>query len=245
MNYADFYQQSIDDPQAFWGNEAQRIDWHKPYSQVLDYSRPPFAKWFVGGQTNLCYNAVDRWLATQADKPALIAISTETNSEKIYSFSELDREVNRAAAIMQTLGVTKGDRVLIYMPMIAEAAFAMLACARIGAIHSVVFGGFAAHSLATRIDDAQPKLIVSADAGSRAGKSVAYKPLLDEAIALAEYKPAKVLLVNRGLIAMNMVADRDVDYAPLRAQHIDAQVPVTWLESNDPSYVLYLSLIHI
>ncbi|HCN89735.1 MAG TPA: propionate--CoA ligase [Oxalobacteraceae bacterium] len=241
MNYADFYQQSIDDPQAFWGNEAQRIDWHKPYSQVLDYSRPPFAKWFVGGQTNLCYNAVDRWLATQADKPALIAISTETNSEKIYSFSELDREVNRAAAIMQTLGVTKGDRVLIYMPMIAEAAFAMLACARIGAIHSVVFGGFAAHSLATRIDDAQPKLIVSADAGSRAGKSVAYKPLLDEAIALAEYKPAKVLLVNRGLIAMNMVADRDVDYAPLRAQHIDAQVPVTWLESNDPSYVLYTS----
>jgi len=241
MKYADFYQQSIDDPHTFWDNEAQRIDWHKPYSQVLDYSRPPFAKWFVGGQTNLCYNAVDRWLATQADQPALIAISTETNSEKIYSFSELHREVNRAAAIMRTLGVTKGDRVLIYMPMIAEAAFAMLACARIGAIHSVVFGGFAAHSLATRIDDAQPKLIVSADAGSRAGKSVAYKPLLDEAIALAEYKPAKVLLVNRGLMPMNLIAERDVDYAALRAQHINAEVPVTWLESNDPSYILYTS----
>ena len=241
MKYADFYQQSIDDPQAFWGNEAQRIDWHKPYSQVLDYSRPPFAKWFVGGQTNLCYNATDRWLATQGDQPALIAISTETNSEKVYSFSELHREVNRAAAIMQALGVTKGDRVLIYMPMIAEAAFAMLACARIGAIHSVVFGGFAAHSLATRIDDALPKLIVSADAGSRAGKSVAYKPLLDEAITLAAHKPAKVLLVNRGLMPMNVIADRDVDYAALRAQHIDAQVPVTWLESNDPSYILYTS----
>ena len=207
MNYAEFYQQSIDDPQTFWGNEAQRIDWHKPYAQVLDYSHPPFAKWFVGGQTNLCHNAIDRWLATRGDQPALIAISTEIDSEKVYSFSELHREVNRTAAIMQALGVTKGDRVLIYMPMIAEAAFAMLACARIGAIHSVVFGGFAAHSLATRIDDAQPKLIVSADAGSRAGKSVAYKPLLDEAIALASHKPAKVLLVDRGLMSMNMVAE--------------------------------------
>ena len=241
MKYADFYQQSIDDPQTFWGKEAQRIDWHKPYSKVLDYSRPPFAKWFVGGQTNLCYNATDRWLATQGDQPALIAISTETNSEKVYSFSELHREVNRAAAIMQALGVIKGDRVLIYMPMIAEAAFAMLACARIGAIHSVVFGGFAAHSLATRIDDALPKLIVSADAGSRAGKSVAYKPLLDEAITLAAHKPAQVLLVDRGLMPMNLVADRDVDYAALRARHMDANVPVTWLDSNDPSYILYTS----
>ena len=179
MSYAAFYQQSIQEPATFWDQEAKLIDWKEPYTQVLDYSRPPFAKWFVGGQTNLCYNAVDRWLATQADKPALIAISTETNTEKVYSFAELDREVQRMAAIMLDLGVVQGDRVLIYMPMVAEAAFAMLACARIGAVHSVVFGGFASKSLSTRIDDAKPVLIVSADAGMRGGKAVPYKPLLD------------------------------------------------------------------
>jgi propionyl-CoA synthetase len=241
MNYADFYRQSITDPAGFWANESKSIDWHQPFTRVLDYDKSPFAKWFVGGQTNLCYNAVDRWVATQGDKPALIAISTETNTEKVYSFSELQAEVSRAAAIMLSLGVAKGDRVLIYMPMIAEAAFAMLACARIGAIHSVVFGGFASHSLASRIDDAKPKLIVSADAGSRGGKSVAYKPLLDEAIRLATHKPANVLLVNRGLVPMEMVANRDVDYAAQRTKHIDAKVPVTWLESNEPSYILYTS----
>ncbi|MGZ3240136.1 MAG: propionate--CoA ligase [Burkholderiaceae bacterium] len=241
MKFADFYRQSITEPADFWDNEAQRIDWHQPYTQVLDYSKPPFTKWFVGGKTNLCHNAVDRWVATQGDKPALIAISTETNTEKIYTFKELQAEVSRTAAIMLSLGVTKGDRVLIYMPMIAEATFAMLACARIGAIHSVVFGGFAAHSLATRIDDAKPKLVVSADAGSRGGKSVAYKPLLDEAIKLAEHKPSNVLLVNRGLMPMEMVAGRDVDYATQRTKQFDSNVPVTWLESNEPSYILYTS----
>ncbi|CAN5142472.1 propionate--CoA ligase [soil metagenome] len=241
MSYAEFHQKSIADPQAFWTEEAKRIDWHTPFAQVLDYTNPPFARWFVGGETNLCHNAVDRWVASQADKPALIAISTETNSEKIFSFSELQAEVNRTAAIMQSLGVVKGDRVLIYMPMIAEAAFAMLACSRIGAIHSVVFGGFAANSLATRIDDAKPKLIVSADAGSRGGNSIAYKPLLDEAIRLATHQPNHVLLVNRGLAPMTMKAGRDVDYSALREKFIDAQVPITWLESNEPSYVLYTS----
>ncbi len=241
MSYAEFYKKSIDDPQTFWGKEAEQIDWHQPYSQVLDYSKPPFAKWFVGGQTNLCHNAVDRWLETQADKPALIAISTETNTEKVYSFAELSREVQRTAAIMQSLGVGKGDRVLIYMPMVAEAAFAMLACARIGAIHSVVFGGFASNSLATRIDDAKPKLIVSVDAGSRGGKRIPYKPLLDAAIELSEHKPAHVLMVNRGLSEMANVAGRDVDYATARQQHFDAQVPMTWLDSCDPSYILYTS----
>ena len=241
MNFTDFYKQSIDNPQAFWGNEAKLIDWNEPFSEVLDYSRPPFARWFVGGKTNLCHNAVDRWVATQPDKAALIAISTETNSEKVYSFRELQAEVMRAAAMMQSLGVGKGDRVLIYMPMIAEAAFAMLACARIGAIHSVVFGGFASNSLATRIDDAKPKLIVSADAGSRGGKAVAYKPLLDEAIRLSQHKPDHVLLVNRGLVPMESVQGRDVDYALLREQHMHAQVSVVWLESNEPSYILYTS----
>ncbi|AZP11106.1 propionate--CoA ligase [Undibacterium parvum] len=241
MTYAAFYQQSIQEPATFWDQEAKLIDWKEPYTQVLDYSRPPFAKWFVGGQTNLCYNAVDRWLATQADKAALIAISTETNTENVYSFAELDREVQRMAAIMLGLGVVQGDRVLIYMPMVAEAAFAMLACARIGAVHSVVFGGFASKSLATRIDDAKPVLIVSADAGMRGGKAVPYKPLLDEAITLAQHKPAKVLLIDRGLDPMPLVAGRDVAYATLREQHLDAKVPVTWLESNAISYILYTS----
>jgi propionyl-CoA synthetase len=241
MSYQDFYRKSIKDPQAFWASEAQAIDWIEPFSQVLDYSKPPFTKWFVGGKTNLCHNAVDRWVKTQADKPALIAISTETNTEQVYSFAELQREVMRTAAMMQSLGVGKGDRVLIYMPMIPEAAFAMLACARVGAIHSVVFGGFAANSLATRIDDAKPKLIVSADAGSRGGKAVAYKPLLDEAIGLATHKPSNVLLVNRGLMPMDKVAGRDVDYAKLREKHMHAGVPVTWLESNETSYILYTS----
>jgi propionyl-CoA synthetase len=209
---------------------------------VLDYSRPPFAKWFVGGETNLCYNAVDRHLKDRPDQNALIFISTETDTEKTYSFSELHAEVNRCAAMMQGLGVGKGDRVLIYMPMIPEACFAMLACARIGAIHSVVFGGFASHSLASRIDDASPKLVISADAGSRAGKVVAYKPLLDEAIRLAKFPPQKVILVNRGLDPdMARVAGRDLDWAELRAQHMNAQVPCVWLESNEPSYILYTS----
>jgi len=241
MNYAQFHQQSITDAEAFWKEEAKRIDWQQPFDKVLDHSRPPFAKWFVGGQTNLCHNAVDRWLAGQGDAAALIAISTETNTEKTYTFRELHAEVNRMAAIMLSLGVTRGDRVLIYMPMIAEAVFAMLACARIGAIHSVVFGGFASSSLATRIDDATPKLIVSADAGSRGGRAIAYKPLLDEAIALASHKPERALLVDRKLMPLNLVAGRDVDYASERERHIDAQVPVTWLESNEPSYILYTS----
>jgi len=241
MNFADFYKESINHPQAFWAQEATLIDWHTPFAQVLDYSKAPFAKWFIGGQTNLCYNAVDRWVATQGDAAALIAISTETNTEKVYSFKELQTEINRMAAIMQALDVGKGDRVLIYMPMIAEAAIAMLACARIGAIHSVVFGGFASHSLAMRIDDAQPKLIVSADAGSRGGKPIPYKPLLDAAIDLAGSKPNHVLMIDRGLAPLVPVAGRDVDYATLRAQHMDAQVPVTWLESNEPSYILYTS----
>ncbi|MFN5099363.1 MAG: propionate--CoA ligase [Burkholderiaceae bacterium] len=240
-----FYQKSINDPDAFWTEQAKRIDWHKPFEQVCDYSRPPFAKWFVGGETNLCHNAVDRWAKTQGDQPALIAITTETADgspvEKVWTYQQLLREIERMAAIMQSLGVEKGDRVLIYMPMIAEATFAMLACARIGAIHSVVFGGFAANSLATRINDAQPKLIVSADAGSRGGKAIPYKPLLDEAVELASHKPQHVLLVNRHLAEMNRVVGRDIDYAAQRELHIDAQVPVTWLKSDDISYVLYTS----
>ncbi|HRK38596.1 MAG TPA: propionate--CoA ligase [Burkholderiaceae bacterium] len=240
-SYVDFFRRSIDDRDGFWAEQATLIDWHKPFDQVCDYSNPPFAKWFPGGLTNLCHNAVDRHLATRPDQNALIFVSTETNTEKAYSFRELHAEVNRMAAILKDLGVSKGDRVLIYMPMIAEACFAMLACVRIGAIHSVVFGGFASHALASRIDDAQPKVIISADAGMRGGKSVPYKHLLDEAISLSANKPAKVLMINRGLADLAPVAGRDEDYATMRAARMDAQVPCEWVDSTHPSYILYTS----
>ncbi|WP_202759373.1 propionate--CoA ligase [Delftia acidovorans] len=239
--FDDFHRRSIEERDAFWAEQARRIDWHVPPHRICDYDNPPFARWFVGGQTNLCHNAVDRHLAERADQNALIAISTETGTEKVYTYRELHAEVQRMAAVLQSLGVQKGDRVQIYMPMIAEAAFAMLACARLGAIHSVVFGGFASAALASRIDDAEPKVIISADAGSRGGRVVAYKPLLDEALQLASHKPAAVLIVDRGLAPAPMRAGRDHDWASLRALHADAQVACTWVESTDPSYTLYTS----
>jgi propionyl-CoA synthetase len=240
-SYADFHRRSIEDRDAFWAEQAALVDWHTPFEQVCDYTHPPFAKWFVGGRTNLCHNAVDRHLAARAAQNALIFVSTETHQERVYSFAELHAEVQRMAASLQALGVRKGDRVLVYMPMIPEAAFAMLACARIGAIHSVVFGGFASVSLASRIDDAEPVVVVSADAGSRGGKVVPYKPLLDEAISLAAHKPAKVLMVDRGLAPFPRVAGRDEDYAALREQHRHTAVPCEWVESTHPSYTLYTS----
>ena len=240
-HYADFHRRSIDERDAFWAEQARLIDWQTPPQQVCDYSNPPFAKWFVGGTTNLCHNAVDLHLAARGQQNALVAISTETNTERAYSYAELHQEVQRMAACLQALGVKQGDRVLIYMPMIAEAAFAMLACTRIGAIHSVVFGGFASSSLATRIEDAQPVVIVSADAGSRGGKVVPYKPLLDDAIELSAHKPAAVLMVNRGLAPANLRAGRDHDWATLRASHMDTLVPCVWIESTQPSYTLYTS----
>ncbi|OBY84673.1 propionate--CoA ligase [Delftia sp. JD2] len=239
--FDDFHRRSIEERDAFWAEQARRIDWYVPPQRICDYDNPPFARWFVGGQTNLCHNAVDRHLAERADQNALIAISTETGTEKVYTYRELHAEVQRMAAVLQSLGVQKGDRVQIYMPMIAEAAFAMLACARLGAIHSVVFGGFASAALASRIDDAEPKVIISADAGSRGGRVVAYKPLLDEALQLASHKPAAVLIVDRGLAPAPMRAGRDHDWASLRALHADAQVACTWVESTDPSYTLYTS----
>jgi propionyl-CoA synthetase len=239
--YAEFHRRSLEDPDGFWAEQARLVDWERPFDTVCDASRPPFARWFVGGRTNLCHNAVDRHLAARAAQPALIHVSTETDSERVYTFAELHAEVQRMAAVLLSLGVGQGDRVLLYMPMVAEAAFAMLACARIGAIHSVVFGGFASVSLASRIDDAEPKVVVSADAGSRAGKVIAYKPLLDEAIALARHKPASVVLVDRGLAPMTMSAGRDHSYAALRERHLDAAVPCTWVESTHPSYTLYTS----
>ncbi len=240
-SYSDFYRRSIAEPESFWAEQAKLIDWGLPAKQICDYSQPPFAKWFVGGTTNLCHNAVDRHLLERPEQAALIFVSTETNRERVYTFRELHAEVQRMAAVMRDLGVQKGDRVLIYMPMIAEAAFAMLACARIGAIHSVVFGGFASGSLASRIEDASPRLIISADAGSRSGKVLEYKPLLDEAIRLSSHQPDAVLLVDRQLATMALTAGRDHLWGPLREQRLDTVVNCEWLEATHPSYTLYTS----
>ena len=240
--YKDFHRRSIDDPEGFWAEQAKLVHWEKPFGKVLDYSRPPFTRWFVGGETNLCFNAIDRHLAARADQKALIYVSTEVDEEKTFTYRELHAEVNRAAAMMQSLGVKQGDRVIIYMPMIPEACFAILACARLGAVHSVVFGGFAAASLAARIDDAKPALMITADGGSRMGKAVLYKSLVDASIKLSEHPPAKVLIYRRGLDPkMPTEAGRDVDWEKLAAQHANAEVPCAWLESNAPSYILYTS----
>jgi propionyl-CoA synthetase len=239
--YEDFYRRSIDEPDAFWAEQARLVDWQRPFDAVCDTSRPPFVTWFPGGTTNLCHNAVDRHAATHPARAALTWVSTEVDQERTWSFAQLKREVETMAASLLELGVTDGDRVLLYLPMIPEAAFAMLACARIGAIHSVVFGGFASASLATRIDDAEPTVIVSADAGSRGGKVMPYKPLLDGALALATHAPAKVLMVDRGLAAWDRTEGRDVAYADLRERHAEATVPCAWLESSHPSYTLYTS----
>ena len=189
----------------------------------------------------MCHNAVDRHLKDRPDQVALIAVSTETDTEQTYTFRELHTHVQTMAAALLDLGVRKGDRVLIYMPMVAEAAFAMLACTRIGAIHSVVFGGFASVSLASRIEDASPVVVVSADAGSRGGKVVPYKPLLDEALALSSHKPKAVLLVDRQLAPMAMTTGRDHSWASLQAKHQNAVVPCEWVDATHPSYTLYTS----
>ena len=161
MRYGEFHRRSLEERDSFWAEQATLIDWQRPFDHVLDYGNPPFARWFVGGRTNLCHNAVDRHLAALGSQPALIYVSTEVEQEQVYTFTQLHAEVQRMAACLLALGVQQGDRVLIYMPMVPEAVFAMLACVRIGAIHSVVFGGFASVSLASRIDDARPAVIVA------------------------------------------------------------------------------------
>jgi propionyl-CoA synthetase len=240
--YRDFHRRSLAERESFWAEEARLVHWEQPFDRVLDYSRPPFARWFVGGRTNLCYNAIDRHLPARGDQKALLWISTEVDETRSYTYRQLFDEVNRVAAMMRELGVGQGDRVIIYMPMIAEAAFAMLACARLGAIHSVVFGGFAAASLAARIDDAKPALMVTADGGSRMGKAVLYKSLVDESLKLAKHPPRKVLLFNRGLDqGLAVVPERDIDWKTLAERHPRAEVPCAWLESSEPSYILYTS----
>ena len=241
QRYAEFHRRSIEDRDSFWTEQARLIDWQRPFDSVLDYSRPPFARWFPGGTTNLCHNAVDRHLAVRGDQNALIWISTEVDKTEAFTYRQLHAEVNRTAAMMQSLGVKQGDRVIIYMPNMPEAVLAVLACARLGAVHSVVFGGFAAASLAARIDDARPVLMMTTDAGSRMGKVVRYKPLVDEAIRLSQHPPAKVLILDRGLDPDMPAGESDVDWKELASRYTNTQVPCAWLESSEPSYILYTS----
>jgi len=238
--YDDTYRKSIDDPEGFWGEVAQAVSWDKTWDKVLDATDPPEYHWFTGGKLNTCYNAVDRHVeAGHGEQLALIYDSPVTGQCRKYTFSQLQDQVSRLAGVLSSRGVGYGDRVIIYMPMVPEAAFAMLACARIGAVHSVVFGGFAANELAVRITDAKPKAVLSASCGIEPGRVVAYKPLLDEAISLAQSKPEFCVILQRPQLQAGMVEGRDVDWEQAMAEAPQqACVPV---EATDPLYILYTS----
>jgi propionyl-CoA synthetase len=238
--YQTAYDQSINAPNEFWGEAAEKISWVKRWDKVLDDSNPPFYRWFTGGQLNTCYNALDVHVENgRGDQAALIYDSPVTDTIKTYTYSELRDEVAQFAGALKTQGVEKGDRVIIYMPMIAEAAIAMLACARIGAVHSVVFGGFAANELATRINDAKPKVIVSASCGIEIKKVIPYKPLLDGAIDMAAFKPKACIILQRPMETAQMVAGRDIDWQEAIARSEPADC--TTVEATDPLYILYTS----
>nr|CRH04353.1 propionyl-CoA synthetase [Candidatus Magnetococcus massalia] len=239
--YEKMYKRSIKDRDAFWREQAELIHWEKPFETVLEYDNPPFANWYPDGETNLCYNAVDRHVAERGDQDAIIWVSTEVEQEKTITYNELYRQVNEYAALLRDMGVAKGDRVVIYLPMIAEVIPFMLGCVRIGAIHSVVFGGFASSALASRIDDASPKVIVTADAGIRGGKVVPYKPLLDEALKQIKVDRPKVVLLNRSLDKDLHMGDGDYDFATEIAKQAGANVDPVWVPSSHPSYILYTS----
>ncbi len=238
--YAETYRRSLERPEEFWAEAAEAIDWERRWDRVLDVSRPPFYRWFPGARLNTCWNAVDRHVAAgRGERVALIWDSPVTGQVRHFTYRELRDEVARLAGVLASLGVVKGDRVLIYMPMVPEAAFAMLACARIGAIHSVVFGGFAAHELATRIDDAKPRVILSASCGIEVSRIVPYKPLLDTAIAEARAKPEHCVILQRPMCAAELVPGRDHDWHELAAEARPAEcVPVL---ATDPLYILYTS----
>ena len=239
MGYKAIYDRSMSDPDAFWADAARLIDWIKPWDRVLDDSTPPFYHWFSGAELNTCYNAVDRHVATRGDQAAIIHDSPVTNSQEVITYRQLQERVSRFAGALRDLGVTKGDRVIIYMPMVPEALIAMLGCARIGAIHSVVFGGFSARELATRIDDAKPKVMVAGSCGIETNRVVHYKPLLDEAINIANHKPERCILYQRPQEPGTLVPGRDIGWAEAvaAAQPADC-VPVA---ATDPLYILYTS----
>ncbi len=242
--YHEVHAQSLSDPERFWGEAAKAIDWIAPAKKIFDPSQGLYGRWFAGGVLNTCYNALDRHVERgRAEQVALIHDSPLTNEVRKFTYAELLHETQVLGAILRDHGVGKGDRVILYMPMVPEAVVAMLACARIGAVHSVVFGGFAAKELATRIDDARPKLILSASCGLEPGRIVQYKPLLDVAIALASAKPGGCIILQRPQQTCDLVAGRDHDWAELRAAAIAANksadcVP---MQATDPLYILYTS----
>ena len=238
--FDDIHRRSIEDPEGFWGEVAEDIDWVKKWDRVLDDSNPPFYRWFSGGALNTCYNALDRHVERgRADQAALIYDSPVTETKKTYSYRQLRDQVALLAGALAAQGVTKGDRVIIYMPMIPQAVMAMLACARLGAIHSVVFGGFAANELATRIDDCKPKAILSASCGIEPGRVVAYKPLLDKAIELSSHNPRTCIVYQRSQAEAELITGRDHDWeAVVEAAEPHDCVPVA---ATDPLYILYTS----
>ncbi|MGZ5855572.1 MAG: AMP-binding protein, partial [Xanthobacteraceae bacterium] len=242
--YHEVYARSLRDPQGFWAEAALEIDWYGPAKSVFDGGAGVYGRWFVGATCNTCYNAIDRHVASgRANQTALIYDSPVTNNKRAYTYNEALAEIATLAAVLEDFGVSKGDRVIIYMPMIPEAVFGMLACARLGAIHSVVFGGFAAKELATRIDDCKPKLILSASCGVEPSRVVHYKPLLDQAIELAKSKPEACLILQRPQSEASLVAGRDHDWASLRdaALRERKSAPCVPVLATDPLYILYTS----
>ena len=238
--YADIHRASLEDPEQFWGEAAAGIDWETPWDKVLDNPTPESYRWFAGGRLNTCYNALDRHVERgRGEQTAVIYDSAVTDTIRKISYAELLADVARFAGALAAYGVGKGDRVIIYMPMIPEAIIAVLACARLGAVHSVVFGGFAAAELATRIDDAMPKLIVSASCGIEPTRLIEYKPLLDEAIDIARHKPAHCILFQRPQATAELVPGRDVDWVEAMAGATDHDCVI--VGANDPLYLLYTS----
>jgi len=240
MGYESVYERAMRDPDSFWAEAASLIDWASPWEQVLDRSKPPFYRWFSGATLNTCYNAVDRHVeAGRGEQTAIIHDSPVTHTKRRISYAELQDQTARFAGVLQSLGVGKGDRVIIYMPMVPEALIAMLGCARIGAIHSVVFGGFSAHELATRIDDAQPRVMVAGSCGIEPNRVVHYKPLLDSAIEQASHKPSHCILLQRPEEPGSLIPGRDLGWHEAMEQAKPAAcVPVA---ATDPLYILYTS----
>jgi propionyl-CoA synthetase len=238
--FDEVYRRSLEDPEGFWGDAAAAIDWDEPWQRVLDDSRAPFYRWFTGGRLNTCHNAVDRHAdGGRGDRLALIYDSPVTDSSATFTYRELRDAVALFAGALAAQGVGRGDRVIVYMPMVPEAIVAMLACARLGAIHSVVFGGFASNELASRIDDAEPKVVVSASCGIEPGRVVAYKPLLDAAIDLARHKPQRCIVLQRPMLEAELQPGRDLDWGEAVSRAEPAGC--VSVAATDPLYILYTS----